>query len=280
MLILKSLSLHFTKCYLLIPGLFILAFSNLQAQEDWIEYVTMKDKGVMSISLDLSVDISKPNYKNLLIIGTRYQSSLKNGFPTEEGLAELFAFSDSTSAVVDRTTQNRLVGIITYQGMGFDVFYVKDTLGLRDNLKNVIGENFNSSETFIKIDPDKSWGYYYDYLYPKNFSFEYLIDQKYLYDLVLQGDDLQGLRKVKHWIYFNSLKKRTTVGEQLKRLKFSLDSIGYKKENKKYPYELQISRNDSISPYSIYKLTTMLKVLCASYNSQYDGWSTEVKVKE
>jgi hypothetical protein len=279
LLILKSLSLYFKKCFLLFPGFFILAFCTLEAQEDWVEYVTMKDKGVMSIAIDLSFDISRPNYKNLLVVGTRYESCLKNGFPTEEGLGELFAFSDSTSAVIDRTTRNRLVGIITYQCIGFDVFYVKDTLDLRANLKDVIGENFNKSETYLKIEPDNSYDYYYSYLYPKNISLEYLINQKYLYDLVLQGDDLQGLRKVNHWIYFNNLKTRTTVAEQLKRLKFSLDSISYKKESK-YPYELQISRNDSINPNSIYKLTTMLNALCASYKGKYDGWGTEVKVKE
>ena len=279
MLILKSLSLNFKKYSLLLTGFLILAFSTLEAQEDWAEYVTMKDKGVMSIAIDLSVDLSRPNYKNLLVIGTRYRSFLKNGFPTEEGLNELFTFSDSTSAVVEAITPNRLVGIITYQGMGFDIYYVKDTLDLRTRINKVIDENFNRSETYIKIEPDKSWAYYYDYLYPKNFSVEYMINQKYLCDLVLQGDDLQGLREVKHWIYFNNLKTRTTVAEQLKRLKFSLDSISYKKESK-YPYELQISRNDSINPNSIYKLTTMLQILSASFKAKYDGWSTEVKVQQ
>ena len=65
----------------------------------------------------------------------------------------------------------------------------------------------------------------------------------------------------------------------MKKLDFSLDSIAYKKENS-LPYELTISRKDSIDPFSIYKLTTMLRGLSASMNGQYDGWSTEVISKE
>jgi len=260
-------------------GFFLLTNTTLQAQEDWVEYITMKDKGVMSIAIDLSVDMAKPNYKNLLIVGTRFKSCLKNGFPKEEGLDKLYAYSDSTSAVIKKSTKNRLVGIITYQCMGFDVYYVKDTLDIRTNLNKLIEESFSVSDSYVEIKKDKSWNYYYDFLYPKNLSLEFLFNQEYLNDLVLQGDDLKGLRKVSHWLYFPGVNLRNSAGERLEKLNFSLDAIAYKKESKT-PYELKISRNDSISPDSIDRLTTFLRVLCASQKGQYDGWSTEVKALE
>ena len=223
--------------------------------------------------------MAKPNYKNLLIVGTRFKSCLKNGFPKEEGLDKLYAYSDSTSAVINKSTKNRLVGIITYQCIGFDVYYVKDTLDIRTNLNKLIQENFSVPDAYIDIKKDKSWNYYYDFLYPKNLSLEFLFNQDYLRDLVLQGDDLKGLRKVDHWLYFPGVNLRNTAGERLKELDFSLDAIDYKKDSK-IPYELKISRNDSINPESIERLTTFLRVLCASQKGQYDGWSTEVKALE
>jgi hypothetical protein len=279
MLTLKLLPLHCYTYLVLTIGFSLLANTSILAQEDWVEYITMKDKGVMSIAIDLSVDMAKPNYKNLLIVGTRFKSCLKNGFPKEEGLDKLYAYSDSTSAVINKSTKNRLVGIITYQCMGFDVYYVKDTLDLRTNLYKLIEENFSVPGAYIDIKKDKSWNYYYDFLYPKNMSIEYLFNQEYLNDLVLQGDDLKGLRKVNHWLYFKSVNSRNTTGEGLKELNFSLDSIAYKKESK-IPYELKISRHDSINPDSIDRLTTFLRILCASQKGQYDGWSTEVKALE
>jgi len=279
MLTLKLLPSHCYTYLVLTLGFFLLITTTVEAQEDWVEYVSMKDKGVMSIAIDLSVDMAKPNYKNLLIVGTRFTSCLKNGFPKEEGLDKLYAYSDSTSAVINKSTRNRLVGIITYQCMGFDVYYVKDTLDIRTNLNKLIQENFSAHEAYIDIKNDKSWNYYYDFLYPKNMSIEYLFNQDYLSDLVLQGDDLKGLRKVNHWLYFKNVKLRNTAGERLKILNFSLDSIAYKKESK-LPYELKISRYDSINPDSIDQLTTLLRILCASYNAQYDGWGIEEKSLE
>ena len=105
------------------------------------------------------------------------------------------------------------------------------------------------------------------------------MDQNYLHDLVLQGDDLQGIRKVNHWIYFKSVKKRNLFGKKVKELEFSLDSIAYRRE-RSFPYELTISRQDSIDPVSIYRITSMLRILSNATIGQYDGWSTEIKTPD
>jgi len=55
----------------------------------------------MSISIDLDFNDYKPNYKNLLIVGTNYKKCLKNGFPDKGGLEELFSFSDSVAINLD-----------------------------------------------------------------------------------------------------------------------------------------------------------------------------------
>lgn len=258
---------------------FFSSLASLFAQDDWIEYVTMKEKGVMSISLDLSLDLARPNYKNLLIVGSQFAGCLKNGFPSEEGLESVFTISDSSAVTIDKITSNRLVGYMTYQCLGFDVFYVKDTVGLRTALTEMLDNNFPNNRPYVQIRRDKSWGYYRNYLYPKDFSAEYLIDQDFLHDLVLQGDDLKGLRKVNHWLYFKNVDKRNLFGEKMKKLSFSLDSINYKKDNS-LPYELTISRKDSIDPINIYKLTSMLRGLSSSMNGQYDGWSTDLILKD
>lgn len=268
-----------TRCTLLFLVYFICCMPQLLAQDDWIEYVSIKDKGVMSTSLDLSFDLGKPNYKNLLLVGGKFKKCLKNGFPSEESLTDLYAFSDSTAVTIDRITPNRLVGYITYQCMAFDVFYVKDTVDLRSGLQKQFDSNFVKTRNFIEIKKDAKWAYYGNFLYPKNFSSEFLIDQDYLHDLVLQGDDLQGLRKVNHWIYVKNLEKRKVLAKKLERLNFSLDSIAYKKDFE-LPYQMTISRQDSIDPISVFELTTLLRKISDSVNGYYDGWSTEVKPVE
>ena len=254
-------------------------YASAFSQSDWVEYVSVKKEGVMSISIDLSLDLYKPNYKNLLVVGSKFNNCMQNGFPDEKGLDEIFNFSDSIALSIEKITPNRLAGFLTYQCMAFDVFYVKDTTDLREKLNTVIERNFNTNQVYLEIKKDKNWKYYADYLYPRGFSSEYMVDQGYLNDLVLQGDDLQGLRKVQHWVYFKNLEKRKEFGEKLKKLKFSLESISYNRDDQ-YPYELKASRKDSITPKSIYKLTSMLRVLSGALGGVYDGWATDVNKKE
>ena len=158
-----------------------------------------------------------------------------------------------------------------------------------DRVLELTGESIRAEKT-IPADLDIFKGHYPDYpLMPGVLLCEAVFqagallvgellkgEQEYLNDLVLQGDDLKGLRKVNHWLYFPGVNLRNAAGKRLKELNFSLDAIAYKKESKT-PYELKISRHDSISPDSIDRLTTFLRVLCASQKGQYDGWSTEVK---
>jgi len=42
-----------------------------------------------------------------------------------------------------------------------------------------------------------------------------------------------------------------------------------------YPYEVKISRKDSINPKSISELTTLLKAYVRTSNGRYDGWGLE-----
>lgn len=260
-----------------------LAFSfglfQLNAQEQWVDFIVERDTAVMAVSVDLRFYTAKPNYKNLLIVGTSFKNCMKNGFPKPEGLDELYPFSDSTAVAINKITKSELVGILTYKCLAFDVYYVKDTVGLRDEISTVLEESFAKSRNYLNIKRDKAWNYYFDFLISGGLTDDYLLDQKYLYDLVIQGDDLQGLRKVRHWVYFNKLKQRTKMADKLTSLKFSLDSINYVRDTP-LPYELQFSRMDSITPDRISDLTSLLKILSEVYQGQYDGWGTELQTKD
>lgn len=259
---------------------FISVTSNaVLAQDEWIDFIVEKDTSVLSVSMDLKYYVEKPNYKNLLIVGTQFNPCMRNGFPVQNSLDGLFSFSDSTAAVINRISKNELVGILTYKCLAFDVYYVKDTVGIRDSLETMMDRGFKRSKLYLTLKRDRNWEYYFTKLMPDNLTEEFLIDHQYLNDLVLRGDDLQGLRKVRHWIYFNKLKQRLKMTEKLETLKFSIDSIKYHRE-RKYPYEIQVSRMDSITPDKISELTTLLKVLSQVYQAQYDGWGTELVPKE
>ena len=267
----------------------ILLSLTMNAQDNWETYLINKEKGLMSVSVNMDLNVAKPNYKNLLIVGTTTRKCLKNGYPNVDGLEDLYTFSDSVANAIDKLTKSRLAGIITYQCAGLDVFYVKDTLNLRENIYETINKNFSQSKTYTVIESDKKWEYYHNNLYPKDISEGFFINQDFLRQLVEEGDDLTEPKELKHWIYFYNLKKRVKFINEIKKLDFAIDSVNYKKDKKfvdvqnsfyysrvkKYPFEVKISRKDSIDPSSISKLTYMLQALAESLNGKYDGWGFE-----
>lgn len=250
---------------------------DARAQEgDWINLVVEKEEGIMTISVDLSPLEGRPNYKNLFIVGTKFQDCMPNGFPNELALQQIFRFSDSTAVLLEKKTKNKLVGILTYRCMAFDVFYVKDSTGLRDAFQDSFERNFKGRGNYLTLKADRSWDYYRKNLLPSALTDGLIFDQEYLHQLVIQGDDLKGKRKVEHWMYFKTLNKRNKAAERLEKMKFELSAIQYYRE-KEYPYELKVSRMDQIKPDRVAQLTTELKAIAAYYNGYYDGWGVEVK---
>lgn len=249
------------------------------SQSDWVNYLSERDLGLMSVHVDLGLNYVKPNYKNLLIVGSKFEGCMANGFPDEDGLNKLYTFSDSLSQVVKRVTKSKLVGVLTYQCYGFDVFYVKDTANLREDINRMISDNFKSSNSYITIKNDRKWNYYYENIFPTNAPNDFFVDHEYLTEMVAQGDDLKEERLVTHWLKFKKEKKMIKFVNDVKGLKFSVDSL-YAGKDALYPFEVELSRKDKINPKSINILTNTLKVLAMNMGGQYEGWGTEVIINE
>ena len=258
----------------------IVVFSFQTKAQDgpwWVNYIIEKENNFMGITINMDYYYAKPSYRNLVLVGTSTKKCYKNGFPTGEGLEDFYSFSDTTAPVIDSLTKHQLVGIITYQCTGIDVYYVKDTMNLRNSLTKVIQEKFAGAQNYIFIQPDKKWEYYKN-IYPLDVDDNFLMNQSFLNQLAYEGDDLSKPRKVTHWLYFKNDKNRLKFIDRIKVLEFSVDSLSFNKEED-LPYELQLSRIDNITPQNINSVTKILNTLSLSYNGMYDGWGTEA-IKE
>jgi hypothetical protein len=261
----------------LITIILLLSIFHGRAQDDWERYVVTREKKPMVIMVNMRYDFgyARPNYRNLLIIGNHTTKCLKNGYPTDDGLNDLSVYSDTIANILNGLTKNRLVGVMTYKCSGFDIFYIKDTVGVRQKLVDKINKNFESGQKYLEIDPDRNWGFYHDSLYPKDLSYDFFVNNDLLTELVYEGDDLSQARKVSHWFYFKKSKKREKFIKKIGALEFKIDSLNFKgKED--YPYEVKVSRQDHVDPHSISKLTSSLSDLAELLLGKYDGWSTDL----
>lgn len=262
--------------------IFVFICSNIllsfAQKESWEDYIINKTKGPMAITVNMNYSKS-PNYKNLLIVGTYTSKCFKNGYPNETGLEKLYAFSDSIANVIGKVTKSRLAGIITYQCTGFDIFYVKDTIGLREKLSTFMSTNYNTSKNYLEIKTDKKLSYLTNFLLPNDFSNDFFVNHDLLTDLVYNGDDLTKPRKMDHWLYFREEKRRQMFIDLIEVLNFKIDSTKYEK-GAHYPFALKISRVDSLSPEFITELTSLLKKFSNNLHGIYAGWSVELIRKD
>ncbi len=264
------LTVRSTLIFVFICSNILLSFAQ---KESWEDYIINKTKGPMAITVNMNY-LKSPNYKNLLIVGTFTSKCFKNGYPNETGLEKLYAFSDSIANIVGKVTKSRLAGIITYQCTGFDIFYVKDTIGLRDKLSTFMSTNYNTSKNYLEIKSDKRLSYLTNFLLPNDFSNDFFVNHDLLTDLVYNGDDLTERRKMEHWLYFRKEKTRQMFIDLIEVLNFKVDAKKYI-EGAYYPFELKISRVDSVIPELIAELTSLLKKFSSSLNGTYAGWSVE-----
>jgi len=248
-------------------------------KENWEDYIINKAKGPMAFTVNMNYYLKKPKYKNLLIVGTYTNKCFKNGYPNETGLKKLHAFSDSIANIVDKVTKSRLAGIITYQCTGFDVFHVKDTIGLRDKLSTFMSTDYNTSKNYLEIKADKRLSYLTGSLLPNDLSNDFFVNHELLTDLVHNGDDLTKPRRMEHWLYFREEKKRQMFIDLIEAVNFKVDSTKYEK-GAYYPFELKMSRVDSVNPTSIAELTSMLKKVSNNFHGTYDGWSVALIKKD
>ena len=273
--------IHFKKASYL--GLIIVFITNIfhanSQEESWETYITQKEKGYMAITVNMELNFTRPYYKNLLIVGTHTSKCYKNGYPKEEGLEKLYTFSDSIANIVNKHTKSKLAGVMTYQCAGFDVFYLKDTTGIKNDINSFINNNYASSKNYVVIETDKKWEYYQNSLFPKHLSNDFFMNQELLSQLFYEGNDFSKPYYVEHWIYFRKEKRRQKFINKIQVLNFKVDSLSIKK-GAYLPYELKISREDSVSPESISKVTKMLKLLSQSFYGTYDGWGIKPTSKD
>ncbi len=264
---------------ILLTSLAVSSFAQNSSQ-DWATFIRQKDKGPMVITSNLFYNfVGRPNYKNLLIVGTTSRNCKKNGYPDELGLSKFYLLSDSIAVKLDQLTKKRLVGIVTYQCSGLDIYYIKDTTGVKNTIKSYLEYNYALSKNYLLLEYDKKWQYYKENLVPKDVTDRFFINNDFLNQLVIDGDNLEGKREISHWINFLSEKRRQKFLDRIKPLKFSIDSLKTLRRSP-YKYQVKISRKDSINPNSISNLTAVLEKLSTFHYGLYDGWGIAPAKKE
>lgn len=260
-----------------LSSLYLLTSTTFAQEDTWDAYLAQYEKGIGSTLINMSAKAYAPDihFPFIVITGVKFKGCSTDGMPSTEQFPELYAITDSANLAISLTTTTIHVGTFTYQCERLDYFYVKDTIGLRSAISAVYSRAFTAYQPYLNIKTDKKWEAYLDFLYPNEEVFEFMQNQKVLFNLEEKGDKLDKARQVDHWAYFTTEKDRDCFIPYLTKAGFKIETKEKTKDKPK-PYQLRFSRTDKILLTEISKLTLVLKKEAEKCNGDYDGWETFV----
>lgn len=233
-----------------------------------------KGPGSTMLNMQLKREAPLKAFPYLLKTGVAFKDCTDEGMPTQAMFSTLYIIADSVKSVLaGRSTIP--AGTFTYQCSRYDYYYVKDTVGIREQLNAMYAKSFPGYEPLVMLREDKDWEAYLQFLYPNDETLEYMSNQKVVAKLIEAGDQLQQARQTDHWIYFATEKDRECFIAYAQKNGFKIEGKE-KVGNVLQPYKLQISRADKVDLVSISKLTIVLRKEASKCGGQYDGWETFV----
>jgi len=245
--------------------------------ENWDVYLAQYDEGVGSTTLNMDLINRAPirELSFLVVTGVTAQECPQDGLPSGKEFNNLYNISDDVNQLITSITKSESVGTFTCQCDRHVYFYVQDTLLIRDKLTALYNDKYKTYPYYIEISPDLEWEAYLTFLYPNEEIQEYMSNTKVLEQLESAGDKLVKPRTIDHWLYFKSKADRDAFIKYAALDKFKIESADFINDSE-FPYQLHISRVNSVDIQAISMLTLALRKKAKEFNGDYDGWECVV----
>ena len=263
-------------------ALILLSLSfGLQAQneneERWENYVNLTNDGVegFTVRLDLLEYAPIAGFPNLLKVTNYYSDKRADGFPTSKVFDELSEVTLDLLLSLNGQVSFVYAGSTTSDGSSTEYIYLEETEDIEKRVRDFYAKNHPDIKYDIDLSQDLIWKFYKEELYPDERTLNYLNDKKVIQNLIDNGDDIMVPRRVDHWIFFKTETDLNNFGDKIKEFKFYVESIE-DFNNKEWPIQLVISREDAVDLKNISEITGSLRRIASEHNGIYDGWGTNV----
>jgi len=243
--------------------------------EEWGSYFCNVNDKLASIALDLSLNRDAPirGKSWLLWVWVYLRSPRPDGLSDRTEFEVISAIEDELTKRISNACDAVEAGRLTTAGRREFYFYGAS----EKTFESAVSEAMSLFETY-KFDmgskEDAEWGQYLNVLCPSEEDFEKMKNQDLLGVLMKHGDTLTPVRDVRHWVYFQSREDRLSFASAVIELGYKIECES-DLENDDRPFELEITREQSITPDQIDATVITLFRLAKRANGEYDGWETE-----
>lgn len=244
--------------------------------ENWKNYFCNVNSKLASIALNLGLNEEAPIASKpwLLWVWVYLQHPRSDGLSDQSEFETISAIEDALLIRLVSTCQAVEAGRITTDGHREFYFYGESADGFEAAIRAVMG-NFSRYKFDLGKQHEPDWNQYRNVLYPSEESMERIKNMDVLEVLQKNGDTLEPVRDVHHWIFFKTSNDRRLFGEQVRELGYKVEgeSEDLKKE---FPYSVQIVRDQSVTPGEIDDAVLELFRLAKELDGEYDGWEAQV----
>jgi hypothetical protein len=245
--------------------------------DEWDFYFARINDAPASIFIDLGIASDVPQEKRpwLLWVWVPLKSPKSDGLATNEEAPVLNEMGTALDASISATCGAQLVARVTGTGRREFYFYAEEPGELQaaatSALNSFDGYTHEFGSTF---QPD--WDQY-RMLFPSESNLERMQNRRLLESLAQQGDVHEVPRKVEHWLHFADEVTRTACRDTLTAIEFAVeDESLLEEDDQDLPYQLVVSRVDSVDSHTINGITLELARLARESGGLYAGWECAV----
>lgn len=244
---------------------------TLEIKHNWASYFCRVEDKPASIRLNLALNDIAPidKYDKRIWFSIKLLDPNEDGLTTREEFPIICKIEDDISEALERIGMI-LVGALKTNGI-FDLYFYSKNIGEFEGVINSVMKNHSNYNYATDSKTDNEWNDYFNFLYPEEYEYQTILNQRVLVNLEKQGDNSESEREIDHWLYFETEKDRNNYI-------IKIEGIGYKVLSKnimnegKYLYQLNISKVSNANRNTINDYVWELITLSKEDNGIYDGW--------
>jgi len=242
----------------------------------WEYYCCSIDDYPSIISADLGLADQAPNPRlhHLFYLSIKVSNTNKQGLPTPSALGTLCRLEDKALEVF-RHQNFSFAGRISTNGCRDLIFYTNTPLALK-RLSAELMQSFPEFSYEAGQKQDKSWDFYFNFLFPKEKELNTILNQRKLMRLEAKGEDLLDEDfTLEHRFYFKNKDERDNFILHAIDDYFHVEQIGLDGDSPKHPWLLHISRSERLELKRVNQLTMDLMRKVQHHSGIYDGWEVQ-----
>jgi uncharacterized protein (TIGR01619 family) len=249
-------------------------------QEDWATYLSTIDNdkvGAIIVDLGLKPIVPIKDRLNRLRIDITMKFPGPNGLPSPQEFETLYEIDEKLSNSLASKNSAVYAGHLNCQGKLSLYHYIGDGALFEPTISEAM-KAFPDYYYEFRVDREEDWQSYTELLYPLPIQMQSIQNQKLVEQLKNQGDKLERVRPVNHFIYFRNESDLEHFLAEIKGKNFKV----LRKEpvdDGEYKIILLLERSDPVDSQSIDDYVLYLWQKARDSHGDYDGWESSI-VKE